>query len=103
MDVGTGRCGVALRFTHIVMPVQQCLAAYYFVQAFEYMPELVAAGHPFHVLHFGNVAQLGAYAGAAVLHWAEYLDSPRASANAIREDDAVDASPMPVPSASPQS
>lgn len=102
MDVGTGRCGVALRFTHIVMPVQQCLAAYYFVQAFEYMPELVAAGHPFHVLHFGNVAQLGAYAGAAVLHWAEYFESPSVVVNAVQEEGEVAGSSL-MPDASPQS
>jgi len=66
---------VALRFAHTIMPVQACLAAYYFVQAFEVMPQLVGAGHPFQILQWGCVAQVGAYAGAALLHWAESQES----------------------------
>jgi len=69
------RGSVALGFAHVIMPVQACLAAYYFVQAFEVVPSMVGAGHPFQVLQWGCVAQVGAYAGAALLHWAEYLES----------------------------
>jgi len=66
---------VALRFAHVIMPLQACLSAYYFVQAFEFVPQLVGAGHPFEILQFGCVAQVGAYAGAALLHWAESAES----------------------------
>jgi hypothetical protein len=69
--VAVGKNGVAVRFAHALMLVQQCLAAYYFVQAFEYNSALVSAGKPFEVLQIGNVAQLGAFAAAAVLHVAE--------------------------------
>lgn len=84
--VGSGRGGVALHFSHIVMPLQQCFAAYYFVQAFDYVPELVAVGHPFHILQAGGVAQLGAYAGAAVLHWAEHFEPLAEHAGYQREE-----------------
>jgi len=79
LDTGLNDIGdksVALHFAHMLMPVQQCMAAYYFVQAFEYVPELVSVGHPFEILTMGGVAQVGAYAGAAILHMAEYLESP---------------------------
>lgn len=66
---------VALRFAHLLMPVQACFAAYYFVQAFDVVPELVGAGNPFQLLQWGCIAQVGAYTGAAMLHWAESLES----------------------------
>jgi hypothetical protein len=69
--VGNGRSGIAVRFAHVLMLAQQCLAAYYFVQAFEYNAGLVSTGKPFEVLQIGNVAQLGAFAAAAVLYVAE--------------------------------
>jgi len=72
---GASKDSVALRFAHIIMPVQACLAAYYFVQAFEVMPQLIGAGHPFEILQWGCVAQVGAYTGAALLHWAESVES----------------------------
>jgi len=80
-----GRSSVALGFTHILMPVQQCLAAYYFVQAFEYVPALIGAGCPFEMLQIGGVAQVGAYAGAAVLHLAEYLESSNEDIGTVRD------------------
>jgi len=74
--LGVSRAGVAARFGHIMMPLQQVLAAYYFVQAFDAVPQLVGSGHPFELLQVGGVMQLGAYAGAAVLHLAECLEMP---------------------------
>lgn len=71
---GGNKDNVALCFAHIIMPMQACLAAYYFVQAFEVTPQLVGAGHPFEVLQWACVAQVGAYAGAALLHWAECVE-----------------------------
>jgi len=89
---GKDRGGVALWFAHIVMPVQQCLSAYYFVQAFDKVPELVGAGHPFEILQMGGIVQLGAFAAAAVLHVAEYLESP---AEAVADRAHADARLMP--------
>lgn len=66
---------VSVSFTHILMPVQQGLAAYYFWQAFEVVPELVGAGLPFQVLQIGNTASFGAYLAAAVLHIADRFDA----------------------------
>lgn len=64
----------ALRFAHAIMPLQQCFAAYYFVQAFDVVPQLVDVGHPFQILQMGGIAQVAAFVGAALLHWAECLE-----------------------------
>jgi hypothetical protein len=69
---GTGRRGAAFWFAHIVMPIQACLSAYYFVVAFKYVPQLVVAGHPFEILHLGGIIQVAAYAGATVLHFSQH-------------------------------
>merc|ERR1719253_163249 len=74
--VGSGKGAVALRFAHFLMPLQQCMAAYYFVQAFEFSPGLVGAGHPFEILQVGGVTQLAAFACAALLYLVDFLDSP---------------------------
>lgn len=66
--------GVSVGFTHLLMPVQQGLSAYYFLQAFDAVPELVGAGLPFQVLQIGNTAQLGAYLGALALYLADCFD-----------------------------
>jgi len=89
--MGAGRTGVAVRFAFIMMPLQQVLSAYYFVQAFSAIPELVGSGHPFELLQFGGVAQLGAYAGAAVLHVAEHLEMPPGDTDDFVEDEALPA------------
>lgn len=78
---------VALRFAHVLMPVQACLSAYYFVQAFDFQKELVGAGHPFEVLQIGGVMQLGVYAAAAVLHSAECVDSSADDAATAHAED----------------
>lgn len=75
---GNAKQTAALGFTHFLMPLQQCLAAYYFVQAFECVPQLVGAGHPFEILRMGGVAQVGVYVGAAVLYVAECIESAAA-------------------------
>lgn len=97
LDAGLGghtKVNVALHYAHMLMPVQQCLAAYYFVQAFENVPELVGAGRPFEILTIGGVAQLGVYASAAILHLAEYIDAP-AEEEAARQDTSTAAANMP--------
>lgn len=72
---------ISMGFVHLLMPIQQSLSAYYFVRAFEASPALVGAGHPFAMLQIGNVAQLGAYLGAASLYLAECFDGQEYCAN----------------------
>lgn len=88
---GTSADSVALRFAHTIMPAQACLAAYYFVQAFEVTPQLIGAGHPFELLQWGCVAQVGAYAGASLLHWAESVEESQGSAGNIPQHIAIQA------------
>merc|ERR1719378_1511340 len=48
-DVGIGSAGrrsVALWFAHVLMPVQAGLSAYYFIEAFHTVPQIVGAGFP---------------------------------------------------------
>jgi len=72
--LGSGKGRVPLGFAYILLPIQQCLSAYYFVQAFQVTEGLVGKGHPFELLQLGGVAQCGAYGAAAVLYFAEYLE-----------------------------
>lgn len=57
-----------------LMPVQQGLAAYYFLMAFDAAPELVSAGKPFELLQYGGVAQLGMFLASAALHLSELAE-----------------------------
>jgi hypothetical protein len=93
-SIVTARLAVAHRFAHVIMPLQQCLAAYYFVQAFEFSPGLVKAGHPFEILQIGGVAQLGAYAGATVLYVAEYLEAPVEDQSSVANEQSANAVPQ---------
>lgn len=77
--IESGSKSVSVAFTHLLMPIQAGLSAYYFLQAFSAVPELVGVGVPFEVLKIGNTAALGAYLGASALHFAERFDG-RASA-----------------------
>jgi len=83
MDVGSNGCrgNVAIGFAHLLMPVQQCLAAYYYVQAFASEPGLVASGRPFAVLQIGGITQVGFYLAAAAVHTADCLDYREAASN----------------------
>lgn len=62
---------ISVAFTHLLMPIQQALASYYFLEAFDAAPAIVGAGHPVELLKIGCTAQLGAYLGAAALYFAE--------------------------------
>lgn len=66
---------VSVGFTHMIMLIQQGLAAYYFLQAFAAVPELVGAGLPFEFLQIGSMVAFGAYLSAAILHFAECYDA----------------------------
>jgi len=76
-----GKASVALHFAHVVLPLQQCLAAYYFIHAFEFAPGLVGTGHPFELLQGAGIAQLAAYAAAAVLYLAELMEESPGAPN----------------------
>jgi len=83
MDVGSHGCmgNVSIGFAHLLMPVQQCLATFYFIQAFAAQPALVGSGRPFAVLQIGGIAQVGFYLGAAAVYMADSLDHREAMTN----------------------
>lgn len=66
---------------HVLMVLQQAMPAYYFVVAFPYTPELVATGHPFEVLQYGNIGCLGAFLAALALH-AAVAETDKGATNA---------------------
>mmetsp|Transcript_1852 Transcript_1852/g.5589 ORF Transcript_1852/g.5589 Transcript_1852/m.5589 type:complete len:351 (+) Transcript_1852:104-1156(+) len=66
---------ISVGFTHLLMPIQQSLAAYYFLKAFSYSPGLVGSGMPFEVLQISNTAQLGAYCAALALYLADLFEA----------------------------
>lgn len=70
----TGKKDLAAGFTHLLMPLQQALSSYYFLEAFPAVSELVGSGKPFETLQFGHTAAFGAYLAAAALYFAECLD-----------------------------
>jgi len=74
-----GRPNVALRFAHIMMPIQAFLSAYYFVEITNLAQNRVnvAAGYPSEILRVGGMAQAMAYTIAAVLHFGQYRESPK--------------------------
>mmetsp|Transcript_49071 Transcript_49071/g.124535 ORF Transcript_49071/g.124535 Transcript_49071/m.124535 type:complete len:343 (+) Transcript_49071:102-1130(+) len=74
---------VSVGFTHLLMPIQQGFAAYYFLVAFAETPQLVGKGVPFETLHIGNVAAFGAYLGACALFFAERFDGERPIARTV--------------------
>eukprot|EP00971_Amphidinium_carterae_P196061 3890471-Amphidinium_carterae.1 len=61
------RPSMSTGFLYVVLPVQQSMAAYYFLEAFTPVAALVGAGCPFELLQYGNAAALGAYVGALAL------------------------------------
>lgn len=91
IDVRSTGCtaNVSVGFAHLLMPVQQCLAAYYFVQAFEADPALVGSGRPFDMLQIGAITQLGFYLGATVVYLAEYLDHAEAVRSPVQISSSV--------------
>lgn len=58
-------------FMHLVMPVQQALAAYFWLQAFDADAELNGRGFGTPTVQIGSIVQLGAYLGTAALYVAE--------------------------------
>jgi hypothetical protein len=63
-----GPRGGAASFVHFLLPLQQALPVYFFLEAFDEIPELVSCGYPFKVLQLSTAVALGMYLMAAVLH-----------------------------------
>lgn len=72
---------VAIGFAHILMPIQAILSAYFFLTAFDAVPDLVGAGMPFEVLKVSTCVQFGAYSLAAAVYFADLLQG--AGENAV--------------------
>jgi len=63
-----GPRGGATSFVHFLLPLQQALPVYFFLEAFDEIPELVSCGYPFKILQLSTSVALGMYLMAAVLH-----------------------------------
>lgn len=68
MKTNGGPRGGATSFVHFLLPLQQALCAYFFLEGFEEIPELVVSGRPFQVLQIATSVSLGMYLMATVLH-----------------------------------
>lgn len=68
MSIDGGLRGGATSFVHFLLPLQQALPVYFFLEAFDEIPELVSCGYPFKVLQLSTSVALGMYLMAAVLH-----------------------------------
>lgn len=108
-ELGCAKGSVSLGFAHIAMPIQQCLAAYYFFNAFElngpFAHKMVKIGHPWPIVQIGAIAQVGAYLGAAVLHAADALENPddECLGNEAHSEVSTTSVPAYIPAAFPQS
>jgi hypothetical protein len=108
-ELGCSKGSVSVRFAHFTMPLQQCLAAYYFFNAFDlngsYAHKMVKIGQPWGILQIGAIAQVGAYLGAAVLHAAESLENPddECIGNEVHSEVLATSVPAYIPPAFPQS
>jgi hypothetical protein len=61
-------------FFYLIMPIQQCLAAYYFLNTMApWGHQVVGSGHPVCLLMIGNLLAFGAYMCAAAMWLASYL------------------------------
>lgn len=60
--------GSTASLLHAVLPVQQGLAMYYWLLAFDDENGLSATGQPLTLLRVSSTVQVGMYVAAAVLH-----------------------------------
>lgn len=74
VSVGEGLGGACGGAVHLALPLQQSLAAYYYLEAFRAVPEVLEVGWPVELLWVGAVTQLGLYLASAALHLAEAFD-----------------------------
>jgi len=68
MKTDGGPRGGATSFVHFLLPLQQALSVYFFLEGFEEIPELVVCGRPFQALQVTTSVSLGMYLMATVLH-----------------------------------
>lgn len=97
VHAGRGASSPGGGIVSLLMPLQQVFPAYYFLEAFEPLPQLVGKGRPFELLWGGAVAQLGIYlcAGAVYLAClAEGVTDPSVQVG-CREGDSHQSEPMP--------
>lgn len=66
---------IAAGFAHMLMPVQQAMAAYFFVHAFDVSDSIIGRGAPGQLLMGATVLQLVAYTTATLL-WAADCEDP---------------------------
>lgn len=59
---------------HLALPLQQGLAAYFYLEVFEVSSRSAEFGFPAELLWASSVGQLGMYLAASVLHFAECCD-----------------------------
>jgi len=86
-----GPRGGATSFVHFLLPLQQSLCAYFFLEGFDEIPELVLHGCPFKVLQIATSVSLGLYLMATVLHIVLCVeaDNWQTSTTNVRETDTV--------------
>jgi len=65
---------VNIAFTHLVMPLQQGLAVYFWLQAFEQDANLTGSGMGILAVQVSCLGQFGAYLGAAAIQAASWFD-----------------------------
>jgi len=68
MKTDGGSRGGATSFVHFLLPLQQALSVYFYLEGFEEIPELVLHGCPFQVLQIAPSISLGMYLMATVIH-----------------------------------
>lgn len=68
MKTDGGPRGGATSFVHFLLPLQQALCVYFYLEGFEEIPELVVHGCPFQVLRITTAMSLGMYLMATVMH-----------------------------------
>lgn len=83
-------------FTHVLMSVQQSLAAYYFFHAFEESPSIIGSGSPVLCLQLCGVLQLAAYIGAFMTYVMERCELGRSSRGTFSNDSSMISSGMEV-------
>lgn len=71
---GHERIGIGDVTVHMALPLQQGLAAYYYLEVFEASSRVADFGYPVELLWASSVAQLGTYLAASALHFAECCD-----------------------------
>ncbi|CAE8669882.1 unnamed protein product [Polarella glacialis] len=73
IDNGSKGHHVSVGFTHLLMPIQQGLAAYFWLQAFDPDADVNGGGLGIAVIQIGCVVQLGVYLATAALYTAEWF------------------------------